>query len=149
MTTVTSSWPQYCKGWLIMPRACIKSSHHNCSLVSFLTLLCFGLLAKWHHCPECHMWCSMYSVNTGQLSIYCNSAAWQLLHFALLAVYAQGVKAQEVQPIVFITLGSIKYLNVDNESLGYIFCCVFKMSRFVCFIMRGLGQSRSSLIHCR
>lgn len=53
--------------------------------------------------------------------------------FALLALCVQGVKAR-VEPIIFITLGSIKYLNVGNDSLGYIqyICCVFKMSAFVC-----------------
>lgn len=62
------------------------------------------------------------TVRTGQLGIYCIAASWQLLHFALLAVYAQELKA--VQPITFITLGSIKYLNLDNESLGYIYFAV-------------------------
>lgn len=61
-----------------------------------------------------------------QLSIHSIAAAQQLLYSAVLTLYEQGIKEQGEQPVIFITLGSIKHFKVGNESLGYLYfavCC--------------------------
>lgn len=101
--------------------------------------------------PLCIMSCVMpyVTVRTDQLSIYCIAAAWQLLDFALLALYVLRVKAQRVQPIVSSLWDQLSILTpVMSPLVIYMFCCVLRMSTFVCFIMRSLGQSRRSLIYC-
>lgn len=145
--TITSPWPQYCKGWLIMLRVHLKSSHRNCRLVSFLTSLRFRLPAKWHHWAECHTWCSMlhHKQRAIKYLLHCSRQAITAFCAACTLSARSGP-----QPVFWIAQGLISiFKRVMSLLVVYTFCCVFKMSKFICFIMKGSGQSRSSLIHCR
>lgn len=85
VTTATSSRPQYSKGWLIMPRAHMKSSQRNCSLVSLLTLVCSGASGRMAPLRTMSHVMLYVTLRADQLRLYCTKAAWQLPDFALRA----------------------------------------------------------------